>query len=77
MDCAVEGCEDEATFRLHVPWDDDLVVCAGHARVRARQDGVVADPLDSAGDQLPRGASHRGNVGRGDGGGDGEGDGDA
>lgn len=66
MDCEVEGCADAATFRLYVPWDDDQLVCAGHARVRARQDGVVADPLDSAHDELPRGASNRDGYGDGD-----------
>lgn len=59
MDCAVEDCDSAASFELHVPWRDDVVVCAGHARVKARQDGVVADPLESADDELPTGASHR------------------
>lgn len=44
--CTEEGCEKPATVELHIPWADNRVVCAGHARVIARQDGVVADPLD-------------------------------
>lgn len=45
-DCAEDGCEAEAVVELHIPWADNRLVCAGHARVIARQDGVVADPLD-------------------------------
>lgn len=60
MDCEVAGCDDEATFELDIPWDDNEFVCAGHARVRSRPDGVVADPLDSAGEAMPDGASNRG-----------------
>ncbi len=59
MKCQVGDCDDEAVFELHIPWGDNEVVCAGHARVKARQDGVVADPLSAADDALPRGASHR------------------
>lgn len=59
MDCDTEGCDDAAAFELHVPWADNEYVCAGHARVRSRQEGVVADPLDSADDTLPDGASRR------------------
>lgn len=46
--CSEEGCDREAAVRLHVPWDENRVVCAAHARVAAQQDGVVADPLDDA-----------------------------
>jgi hypothetical protein len=60
MECEVAGCEDEATFELDVPWDDNEFVCAGHARVRSRPDGVVADPLESADEEMPDGASNRG-----------------
>lgn len=59
MDCAHDGCETEATFELHIPWQENEFVCAGHARVRGRQDGVVADPLDDADEDLPAGASNR------------------
>jgi len=59
MDCEVAGCEDEATVELDVPWADNEFVCAAHARVRSRQDGVVADPLASADEELPEGASNR------------------
>jgi hypothetical protein len=52
-ECAVEGCEREAAVRLHVPWDENRVVCPAHARVTARQDGVVAEPLDGADDEWP------------------------
>jgi hypothetical protein len=48
VECTEEGCEEEATVELHVPWAENREVCAGHARVLARRDGVVADPLDEA-----------------------------
>jgi hypothetical protein len=56
MECAVDGCDSQATFELHIPWADNEYVCAGHARVRGREDGVVADPLDAADDALPDGS---------------------
>jgi len=56
MECAEEGCESPATFELHIPWTENEHVCAGHARVRSRQEGVVADPLNDADDHLPDGA---------------------
>lgn len=55
--CSEDGCEEEAAVELHVPWAENRPVCAGHARVLSRQDGVVADPLDDADDELPEGAS--------------------
>ncbi|WP_202932642.1 hypothetical protein [Halorussus salinus] len=45
MECTETDCASTATVRLHVPWADDRVVCAAHARVLARRDGVVADPI--------------------------------
>lgn len=51
--CSEEGCDEEAVVELHVPWADNRVVCAGHARVLSRQDGVVADPLDGQEDAWP------------------------
>jgi hypothetical protein len=51
--CSEEGCEEAATFELHLPWAENRLVCAGHARVLARQDGVVADALPDATDELP------------------------
>lgn len=45
-DCAEADCDADAVVELHIPWAENRVVCAGHARVIARQDGVVADPLD-------------------------------
>lgn len=59
MECEVADCEAAAAFELHVPWTDNEFVCAGHARVRSRREGVVADPLDAADDELPEGASNR------------------
>ncbi|WP_231183701.1 hypothetical protein [Haladaptatus sp. DYF46] len=46
MECTEDGCENEAAVRLHVPWNENRVVCTGHARVLARRDGVVAEPLE-------------------------------
>lgn len=60
MECEVTGCDEAAAFEFHVPWTDDECVCAGHARVRSRRDGVVAEPLGTADDELPEGASRRG-----------------
>jgi hypothetical protein len=60
MECAVDDCDSEATFELHIPWTENRCVCAAHARVQSRKDGIVADPLDTADDELPDGASNRG-----------------
>lgn len=57
MDCAEDGCDSEATFKLHIPWAENEFVCAGHARVRGRKEGVVADPIEQADDHLPDGAA--------------------
>lgn len=51
--CTEDDCSAPAAVRLHIPWADNRVVCTGHARVYAQKDGVVADPLDTADDQLP------------------------
>jgi len=59
MECENEGCDRTATFELHIPWTDNRVVCAAHARTRARQDGVVADALENADEELPEGAGSR------------------
>lgn len=53
MECSEDGCDERATVELHVPWDDNRVVCTGHARVAVQRDGVVADPLEGSGDQWP------------------------
>ena len=53
MECTEESCEEPAAVRLHVPWAENRVVCTGHARVYAQRDGIVADPLDAAGEELP------------------------
>lgn len=59
MECTEEGCDGQATVELHLPWAENRVVCAAHARTLSRQDGVVADPLDRADDDLPEGAGSR------------------
>ena len=60
MECTEDGCDRDAAFELHIPWTDNRVVCAGHARVQSRNDGIVADALDAAAEELPDGASSRG-----------------
>jgi hypothetical protein len=60
MECAEGDCDRDAVFELHIPWTENRYVCAGHARVQSRKDGIVADPLDAAGEALPDGASNRG-----------------
>lgn len=59
MECTQEGCDAEAVFELHIPWAENRAVCAAHARVEARKDGVVADALDTAEEDLPDGAANR------------------
>lgn len=51
--CAEDGCDNVAVVELHVPWDENRLVCTGHARTIARKDGVVADPLDGHEDAWP------------------------
>lgn len=46
--CDEAGCDRPAAVRLHVPWGDDRAVCTAHARVLARPDGVVAEPIEGA-----------------------------
>lgn len=58
MECTQDGCDGEASFELHIPWAQNRVVCAAHARVEAEKDGVVADALDDADDELPEGAAN-------------------
>lgn len=53
MECAEDGCSNPAAVRLHVPWAENREVCAAHARVLARRDGVVADPLEGREDEWP------------------------
>ena len=52
MDCAEDDCDRHASVELHVPWAENRLVCAAHARVLGRQDGVVADPNPDADDEL-------------------------
>jgi hypothetical protein len=53
MECTEPDCSEPGAVRLHVPWDENRVVCTGHARVYAQRDGIVADPLDEADEELP------------------------
>lgn len=57
--CEINGCEDRATFELHIPWKENELVCAGHARVKGRKDGIVADALENTEDEFPNGAANR------------------
>lgn len=57
MECEIDGCDGDAVFELHIPWKENERVCAGHARTRSRQEGVVADALEDAADDLPEGAT--------------------
>ncbi len=52
MDCAEPDCQRPVAVELHIPWDENRLVCAAHARVLGRRDGVVADPLPDRGDEL-------------------------
>ncbi|WP_165875349.1 hypothetical protein [Natrarchaeobius chitinivorans] len=52
MECSEDGCDRPAAIELHIPWDDNRLVCAPHGRVLGRQDGVVADPRPDSADDL-------------------------
>ena len=52
-ECSESDCDEPAAVRLHVPWDENRVVCPAHARVLVQQDGVVADPLDGSETEWP------------------------
>ena len=52
MECSEDNCDRAACVELYIPWDENRVVCAAHARVLGRQDGVVADPDPDRGDDL-------------------------
>ena len=49
-ECSEPGCSEQAAVRLYVPWDADRNVCTAHARALVQRDGVVAEPLDGAGE---------------------------
>ena len=51
--CEEADCEETAAVELHVPWRENLVVCPAHARVWARKDGVVPEPLAGNEDAWP------------------------
>ena len=53
MECAESGCTERAAVRLHIPWDENRVVCAAHARGLAQADGVVPEPLEDADAEWP------------------------
>jgi len=53
MECSEEECDREAAVLLYVPWTDDRAVCTAHARGLVQQDGVVAEPLEGAGEEWP------------------------
>lgn len=52
-ECTEAGCENAAAVRLHIPWAENRNVCLAHARVWSQKDGVVADPLEEADEELP------------------------
>ncbi|APW98350.1 hypothetical protein CHINAEXTREME_11340 [Halobiforma lacisalsi AJ5] len=52
MECSEAECQRPAAVELHIPWAENRYVCAAHARVLGRQDGVVADPLPERADDL-------------------------
>ena len=48
--CTEPDCESEAAVRLYVPWKENRDVCAAHGRALVQREGVVAEPLDGAGE---------------------------
>lgn len=53
MECSEPDCQKRAAVRLHIPWDENRVVCTAHARVIAQADGVVPEPLENADSEWP------------------------
>jgi hypothetical protein len=51
--CTEGECEKRAAVKLYIPWAENRRVCLGHARVWSQKDGVVADPLAEADEELP------------------------
>lgn len=45
-ECTESDCEKEAAVELHIPLDENRIVCPAHARIWAQRDGVVPDPLE-------------------------------
>ena len=52
-ECAEPDCERDAAVRLHIPWDANRDVCLAHARSEVQTDGIVAEPLENADEELP------------------------
>ena len=52
MVCAEEDCDRPAAVELHIPWDENRVVCAPHGRALAQQEGVVAQALPDSDEHL-------------------------
>jgi nitrite reductase/ring-hydroxylating ferredoxin subunit len=53
MQCPEEGCDAQAVVELHIPWQENMVVCPAHARTWAQKDGVVAAPIEGQEDRWP------------------------
>ena len=51
--CFREGCCDRAAVRLYVPGEEPKLACPAHARAVAQGSGVVAEPLEGAGEEWP------------------------
>ncbi|SNZ12774.1 hypothetical protein SAMN06269185_1918 [Natronoarchaeum philippinense] len=51
--CAEDGCDAAVAVRIYVPWAEDREVCVAHARVLARRDGVVTEPIEDADAEWP------------------------
>ncbi|WP_232687278.1 hypothetical protein [Halobacterium zhouii] len=53
MTCSEDGCDRAVAIRLYDPRGPDRDVCLPHARVLAREDGVVAEPLTDSNSEWP------------------------
>lgn len=51
--CVEDDCQESAAVELHIPWTENRRVCAAHARVWARRDGVVPEPLEGKEGEWP------------------------
>lgn len=50
-ECTEAGCQDQSTVMVYIPWESDRPVCAAHARALVQLDGIVAKPLENAGEE--------------------------
>jgi hypothetical protein len=53
MECTEDECDEPAAVRLHIPWDENRVVCTAHGRGLGNKDGIVVEPLEGVETEWP------------------------